>query len=589
MSTRDDSPAETTDLLGQFDAPPAPSRVPRVLMWSAVTVVVLGGAYVGAQWAVADQVAASTTVAGIDIGGMSRTDAVEALEDGLPEVMARPLEVKAGEKTGTVDPVAAGLAVDVPATVDELTGFDLAPMHLWDAAFGGGEADPVVTVDAQALSAEVELLAETLAVPPVDGTVVFADGEAYATPAQNGYTVDTDEAQRRIAEGWLVAPEPIDLPVGATRPAVTQDMTDAALAQAEALVSAPISVEVEGQVVQLPTDVVADAASFTPVDGQLKLALAPDAMAEAVRDRTKDLETEASNARFVFKDGKPVIRGGEPGKVIDGDAIAAAVVEVGTTAGAQRTATVALAEATAESSREALEKLGVNEVVAEFSTPLGASNAARIHNLELGTSKVNGQLVLPGETWSLIDTLSPITAENGYLGAGIVSDGSLTEGVGGGLSQLATTTYNVGYLLGYDDVEHRQHNYYFSRYPEGREATIFVGSIDMRFKNDTPYGMLLQSYVRNGEVTVRAWSTEHYKVESSTTGRSNVRQPTTVYDTGAGCIAQPAGNPGFSVVVTRRVLLDGKVVKEERDPWTYQPQNAVVCKAAPKKDDKKDD
>src|SRR5690606_20461206 len=135
------------------------------------------------QWAVADQVAASTTVAGIDIGGMSRTDAVEALEDGLPEVMARPLEVKAGEKTGTVDPVAAGLAVDVPATVDELTGFDLAPMHLWDAAFGGGEADPVVTVDAQALSAEVELLAETLAVPPVDGTVVFADGEAYATPA----------------------------------------------------------------------------------------------------------------------------------------------------------------------------------------------------------------------------------------------------------------------------------------------------------------------------------------------------------------------------------------------------------------------
>lgn len=588
MSARDETQHDTADLLGQFEESKAPSRVPRALMWSAVTVVVLGGAYVGAQWAVADKVAARTTVAGIEIGGMSRSEAISTLESELPDVMSRPLEVVAADKTGSVDPVAAGLAVDVPATVDGLTGFDLAPLHLWDAAFGGGEAEPVVTVDQEALTAEVALLAETLAVPAVDGTVVFADGEAHATPAANGYTVDTQEAERRIADGWLTAPEPLDLPVAATRPTVTQEMTDAALAQARTLVSAPVTVTVEGQVAQLPTAVIAGAASFTPVDDALVLRLAADQMAEAVRSRTTDLETEASNARFVFRDGKPVIRGGDPGKTIDGEAIAAAVVEVGTTRGADRTAEVALAEAPAESTREALEELGVNEVVAEFSTPLGPSNAARVHNLELGTSKVNGQLVLPGETWSLIDTLSPITAENGYLGAGIVSNGSLTEGVGGGLSQLATTTYNVGFFLGYDDVEHRQHSYYFSRYPEGREATIFVGSIDMRFKNDTPYGMLLQAYVRNGEVTVRAWSTEHYEVQTTTSPRANVRQPTTVRDTSAGCIAQPAGSPGFSVVVTRRVLLDGEVVKEETDPWTYQPQNAVVCGAPPKQDAKDD-
>ena len=96
---------------------------------------------------------------------------------------------------------------------------------LWDAAFGGGAAEPVVTVDQEALAAEVALLAETLAVPAVDGTVVFADGEAHATPAANGYTVDTDEAARRIADGWLVAPEPLDLPVAATAPTVTQEMT----------------------------------------------------------------------------------------------------------------------------------------------------------------------------------------------------------------------------------------------------------------------------------------------------------------------------------------------------------------------------
>jgi vancomycin resistance protein YoaR len=216
--------------------------------------------------------------------------------------------------------------------------------------------------------------------------------------------------------------------------------------------------------------------------------------------------------------------------------------------------------------------------VSSFSTPL-TSEPIRTKNLERGAELLTGALVKPGETFSLIDTLSPITVENGYYAAGIVSNGIHTEGVGGGLSQMGTTTYNAGYFAGYDDVEHRPHSYWFDRYPAGREATIYVGALDVKFKNDTPYGALMQSWVSGGELHVRIWSTEHYEVRTSDSGKRNVVPTTTVHRTGADCEPYPAGNDGFSITNYRKVYLDGDLVKDESYSWTYKPDNGIVCDA----------
>lgn len=571
----------STSPLDELEGEPE-RRVParRALVWTGVGVVVLAGAYVAGQWAVADKVPRGTTVAGVAVGGLSTQQAVTTLEEGLADRLTADVEVSAGEATGTLDPVAAGLGIDAAATVDDLAGFDLSPAHLWRTLFGGTDVDPVVTVDDAALDTELESVAQALAVDPVDGTVVFADGQVTATPAKDGQQVDVAAARERVLGSWLRTSEPIDLPVSATAPAVTQAATDAALEVGRAFVSAPVRVEVAEQTAEIPVSALTAAASFTPEGEGLALHLDEDAIAKAVLDRTKDLETSAADASFVFEKGKPVIKGGEKGLALDRPALAAAVASVATQPG-DRKAVVELVEVDAEQSKDALEALGVKEVVAEFTTPLGASNAARIHNLTLGAKRVTGQLILPDETWSLTEALSPITAEGGYASAGIVSNGQLTEGVGGGLSQMATTTYNAGFLAGLEIVEHRPHSYYFSRYPEGREATIFLGSIDMRLKNDTPYGVLLQSFVKDGSVTVRAWSTKHFRVETSTSPRRDVVSPRTVTSTASSCIAQAQGSPGFAVTVTRKVYLGDEQVKDESNVWRYAAQNGVVCRKEP--------
>ena len=218
--------------------------------------------------------------------------------------------------------------------------------------------------------------------------------------------------------------------------------------------------------------------------------------------------------------------------------------------------------------------------MSEFSTPLN-SEPRRTVNITNGASKISGTLIRPDETFSLTSALGPIDAAHGFVEAGAIINGEHTDAWGGGLSQVSTTTYNAAFLAGFEDIEHRPHSEWFARYPEGREATIFTGTLDMRWKNNTPYGALVQAWVSDGRVYVRVWGTKHWTVESSTSGRSGVVAPTTVYSQSPTCVASAAGNPGFSVTVTRKRYLNGALDKTESNSWRYKPQNKIICGAPP--------
>jgi vancomycin resistance protein YoaR len=214
--------------------------------------------------------------------------------------------------------------------------------------------------------------------------------------------------------------------------------------------------------------------------------------------------------------------------------------------------------------------------VSEFSTPL-TNEPVRTQNLVRGAQMVTGNLIKPGETFSLLEALAPITLENGYFDAGVIENGEHVEAVGGGLSQMATTSFNAGFFAGYDDVEHHAHSFWFERYPPGREATIYVGAKDMKFKNDSPYGAVMQAYVSGGQLTVRIWSTKYYTVQEHTSEKRNIVPTSAVHDSSGDCEPYPGGEPGFSVTISRKVLHEGKVVKENSFNHTYNPDNPVVC------------
>ena len=566
----DDSP------LAVFPAHEHRRRWPRVLLTVLGVLIVLVGGYGGAAWALGDRVPRGTTVAGVAIGGLTGPDAVAALEDGLADASGEPIPVAANGRTAAVDPDAAGLTLDAEATVDALTGVDLAPTRLWHHVVGGAETDPVTRVDDAALADALDGIAGTLGTDPVDATVVFADGAAHATDAAEGSLVDTEAAADVLREGWLTAARPVELPTETVEPDITQEEGEAALTEvAEPFADAPVVVAVGGRSVELPVDVLTSHASFEARESDLELTVDGERLVEEVLARTPDLLTPAADARYEFgPDGVPFLVPATPGTSLDADALADAVIAAGT--GDDRTARVELVESDPEQSTERMAALGITEIVSEFSTPL-TNEPIRTENLRVGASKINGTLVRPDETFSLTEALGPITREAGFRDATVIVNGEHVQGTGGGLSQISTTTFNAAFLAGFEDVEHQPHSEWFARYPEGRESTLYTGVIDMKFKNTTPYGALLQAWVGDGRVHVRIWGTKYWTVETSTSPRSGVVQPTTVHSSSPTCTPQSAGNPGFSVTVTRRLLLDGEEKERTSDTWRYKPQNRIIC------------
>ena len=140
---------------------------------------------------------------------------------------------------------------------------------------------------------------------------------------------------------------------------------------------------------------------------------------------------------------------------------------------------------------EKLQALGIKEVIGEFTT--GGFAAASGENIRVVAEKVNGAIVQPGATFGLNEFTGTRGTEQGYVPAAIIQEGALSTAVGGGISQFATTLYNAAYFAGMGDVTHTPHSFYISRYPEGREATVFDGEIELAFSNDYPTGVLIQT------------------------------------------------------------------------------------------------
>uniref|UniRef100_UPI0006890A09 VanW family protein n=1 Tax=Promicromonospora kroppenstedtii TaxID=440482 RepID=UPI0006890A09 len=552
----------------------APSRGPKVALFTVLGVVLLFAIYAFSAWSVSDTVPRDTTVAGVNVGGMTASEASSALTEQLGPRLKEPIDLTAGEGKAQLSPGKSGLAIDAEGTAADLTGFSLSPTRMWAHMFGGSEQPLLLDIDAEKFDAAVAGLEESLAVEPVDGTVGFVDGQAVKTDAKEGTRIVTSETSRIIQERWLHAEGPFDLPVEPVQPVITQAQTEQQFAVAQKVVSAPVTVSVGGQQPVLTPDVLAGLIRFEQKKDNLVVIIDRDATVAAIVDGTTNLLEVPSDAHFEFAGGKPTVVAGKSGTTLD-PAQAGKAVRIAAT-GDDRETSVELVEQDPKDTVESLEALGVKEVISEFSTPLTAE-PVRTQNLVRGAEMITGNLIKPGETFSLLEALAPITLENGYFDAGVIENGRHVEAVGGGLSQMATTSFNAGFFAGFDDVEHHAHSFWFPRYPAGREATIYVGAKDMKFKNDTPYGAVMQAFVSGNQLTVRIWSTKYYTVQDGTSGKQNVVPTTTIHDSSADCQPYPGGEDGFTVTISRKVLHDGKVVKENSFNHSYNPDNPVVC------------
>jgi vancomycin resistance protein YoaR len=262
--------------------------------------------------------------------------------------------------------------------------------------------------------------------------------------------------------------------------------------------------------------------------------------------------------------------------------LAAAVLPALSRSAADRAVTVPLGTSQPAVTTGQARQLGVVERVSTFTTYYPSDFAPRLQNIHRAADLMDGTLVLPGKVFSLNRTVGERTKERGFAAGYIIDNGKLEVDYGGGVSQLATTTFNAAYFAGLGIVEHHPHSFYISRYPEGREATVAWGFKDLRFRNDSGHGVLVTTSYTSSSVTVTIYGTKRYRIESVKGPRYDVKPYRVVYDprpegtTPGSCVAS-GGVPGFRVVVTRQFFEDGSKVREERFRTSYDPENEVRC------------
>jgi vancomycin resistance protein YoaR len=250
--------------------------------------------------------------------------------------------------------------------------------------------------------------------------------------------------------------------------------------------------------------------------------------------------------------------------------------------GKQRTADVELTGAKAKFSTSDAEQLGIKRVTGEFTTYFPYATYRNV-NIGRAAELINGTVLKPGDTFSLNGIVGERTKGNGFVEGSIIKGGKFKKELGGGVSQSATTTYNAMFFAGLKDIEHQPHTLYIDRYPAGREATVAWPGLDLKFQNDTDYGVLVQAYVKKstpgskGSITVKMWSTKTYdEVDSSKLARSNFTTGRDITDDDPECEPQ-APAQGFDVNYSRIFRNDGEVVKTEKFFWRYAPTDRIRC------------
>ncbi len=154
-------------------------------------------------------------------------------------------------------------------------------------------------------------------------------------------------------------------------------------------------------------------------------------------------------------------------------------------------------KATPEITLNEVNNLGIKELLGRGSSKFRGSIPGRAHNISLAASKFNGVLVAPGEIFSFNNTLGDVSTFTGYKQAYIIKDGRTVLGDGGGVCQVSTTLFRAILNAGLPVNERRAHSYRVSYYEQdsspGLDATVFDPSTDLKFTNDTPGHLLIQT------------------------------------------------------------------------------------------------
>jgi vancomycin resistance protein YoaR len=583
----------------------------RLLMRLAVAATTAGAALLAGvvvfllaiRLAYAGRAYPGVSAAGISLAGMDRSQIETALAQRLTYPDTGLVVFQDGSRLWPAHPIELGVLVDTPRMAERAlfvgrTGSLAQRFGAQVVAWAQGEViPPIVLFDQRLASSYLQGLAAQIDQPTVEAALRLRGLTVDMIPGQIGRRVDVPATlERLIPVVTLFHDAAVPLTIVETPPEVLDASQQAAVASA--ILSQPLRLTAEGaEPWTLEPEQLASMMRFSRVgagpEARLEVALDPEPLAAFLTPLAAEVDRPAENARFIFNDDTrqlDLLRDAVVGRALDVTASIQAIND-GLNAGLHEIPLVFQSIQPRVGSDATAEELGITENVVAVSTYFVGSSPARIQNITTASQQFHGLLVAPGETLSMADVLGDISLDTGYAEALIIYGDRTINGVGGGVCQVSTTLFRAAFFGGYQIDERNPHAYRVLYYEQrcslspscaGFDATVFAPLVDFRFTNDSPYWLLLETYIYGNQLLWKIYSTSDGRtVQYSSTGLTNVvEHPESLYrenpDLEPGEIKQvDYAADGADVVVTRTVTRDGTVIHQDRFSTHYLPWRAI--------------
>lgn len=484
-------------------------------------------------------------VGSLSVAGQSKADLEEQLKEKASQL--NDLKFQYGNTTIVIPGAEVGLKVDAAATAEAAI----------EAGRHGGVSDRVTLARLgfghQDVGLRYELNREVLRQKLIEKTAEFGEPAKDASirrrgtefsivQEQSGKAINVNQAVRDINYQIGNLQNRVTLKMESDSPKITARTLTPALAAAGAVSAAPLTVEAGDREFSISPERLATWVTFVrrdPSAQQTVLAgatlvptvadelgvssdelpsvantrptLAADINREAVGLYVPELANEVDrppvNARLAFADGQLTITGQpEDGLVVDRPG---AVAELASAAKELRTAEVKVVEKPADIRQETLPTLGIKTLIGSATTTFAGSPANRTYNISVGANKFNGILIKPGEEFSFNTILGDVGPETGYREELVIKENKTVPEYGGGLCQVSTTMFRTAMAAGLPITARSNHAYAVHYYaPIGMDATIYPPYPDMKFINNTPGYILVQTSQVGTSLTYQFFGTD---------------------------------------------------------------------------------
>lgn len=300
-----------------------------------------------------------------------------------------------------------------------------------------------------------------------------------------------------------------------------------------------------------------------------------------------EIEQGPENARFKIEDGRVTLfKLGQEGKKINIEESAKLIKNTlkAATGTSEKEIEIKVETIVPDVSQQNINDLGIKTLIGSGESDFTGSPQNRKHNIRVGAGKLNGILIKPDEEFSVIQALGEVSEQTGFKPELVIKPDRTIPEFGGGLCQVSTTIFRSALYSGLPITERKPHKYVVSYYkPIGMDATIYIPHPDVRFKNDTPGHILIQTRIAGNKLYFDFYGTDdgrkvkiegpYYTSEWASPGSPEYIETNTLKKGEKKQIEKE--HKGVSTVFHRIVMRDGQEILKDSFYSKYKPWNAV--------------